>query len=95
MAATTAAVDEMERQFPGATWEICATHTDQFPMSTMAMLMGCDIVRVGFEDNIHLPDGSVAEHNHELVDAMVGIARTFGREPATVSEARHVFGIGN
>jgi 3-keto-5-aminohexanoate cleavage enzyme len=88
-------VDEMERQFPGAKWEICATHTDQFPMSTMAMLMDCDIVRVGFEDNIHLPNGSVAEHNDELVEAIAGIGRTFGRDPATVAEARQVFGIGN
>ena len=59
-------VDEMGRLFPGAPWQICATHTDQFPLSTMALLMDCDIVRVGFEDNIHLPDGSVARHNGEL-----------------------------
>ncbi len=63
-------VDEMGRLFPGAPWQICATHTDQFPLSTMALLMDCDIVRVGFEDNIHLPDGSVARHNGELCEAI-------------------------
>lgn len=88
-------VDEMKRLFPNAPWQICATHTDQFPLSTMALLMGCDIVRVGFEDNIHLPDGSVAAHNGQIVEAIAGIARTFGREPATVAEARQVFRIGN
>jgi 3-keto-5-aminohexanoate cleavage enzyme len=88
-------VDEMQRHFLGAKWEICATHTDQFPISTMAMLMECDIVRVGFEDNIHLPDGSVAQHNDELVNAVAKIGRTFGREPASVAEARQVFRIGN
>ena len=88
-------VDEMERLFPGAPWEICATHTDQFPLSTMALLMDCDIVRVGFEDNIHLPDGSVARHNGELCEAIADIGRTFGREPASVADARQVFGLGN
>ena len=88
-------VDEMGRLFPGAPWQICATHTDQFPLSTMALLMDCDIVRVGFEDNIHLPDGSVARHNGELCKAIAEIGQTFGREPASVAEARQVFGLGN
>lgn len=89
------AVDEAQRLFPNARWQICATHTDQFPMSTVAMAMDCDIVRVGFEDSIYLPDGSVARHNGEMVEAIAGIGRTFGREPASVAEARQVFGIGN
>jgi 3-keto-5-aminohexanoate cleavage enzyme len=89
------AVDEGQRLFPNAKWQICATHTDQFPMSAVAMAMDCDIVRVGFEDNIHLPDGSVAKHNGELVEAIANIGWTFGREPASVAEARQVFGIGN
>lgn len=88
-------VDEMQRLFPGAPWQICATHTDQFPISTVALLMDCDIVRVGFEDNIYLPDGSVARHNGNLVEAIADIGRTFGREPATVAEARKVFRLGN
>jgi 3-keto-5-aminohexanoate cleavage enzyme len=87
--------DEMQRLFPGATWQICGTHTEQFPISTVAMMMDCDIVRVGFEDNIHLPDGSVANHNGQLVEAIAGIGKTFGREPASVAEARQVFRIGN
>lgn len=88
-------VEETQRLFPEAKWQICATHTDQFPISTMAILMDCDIVRVGFEDNIHLPDGKVARHNGELCDAIAAIARTYGREPASVAEARQVFGLGN
>ncbi len=93
--ALTYAVDEAKRLFPETKWQICATHTDQFPMSTIALLMDCDIVRVGFEDNIYLPDGSVACHNGEIVEAIVKIARIFGREPASVSEAREVFGLLN
>jgi 3-keto-5-aminohexanoate cleavage enzyme len=89
------AIEEGQRLFPKAKWEICATHTDQFPMSTLAMFMGCDIIRVGFEDNIYLPNGKAARNNGELVDAMAAITRQFGHDVATVAEARQVFAIGN
>jgi uncharacterized protein (DUF849 family) len=45
--------------------------------------MGCDIVRVGFEDNIYLPEERPARHNHELVAVMARIANDLGREVAT------------
>jgi 3-keto-5-aminohexanoate cleavage enzyme len=57
--------------------------------------MGCDVVRVGFEDNIYLPNGNPAQHNFQLVEAMADIAGKFGREPATVGDAREVFNVGN
>jgi 3-keto-5-aminohexanoate cleavage enzyme len=59
----------------------------------VGVLMGCDIVRVGFEDNIYLPNGKPAKRNHELVAAMVDISQKFGREPASVAEAKQVFNI--
>ena len=64
-------------------------------MNTVGVSMGCDIVRVGFEDNIYLPDGNPAKQNYQLVEAMAQIAEKFGREPATVAEARQVFNVGN
>lgn len=87
------AVEEGQRLFPQAKWEVLATGPGQFPMNTLGVLMGCDIVRVGFEDNIYLPNGRAAQHNHQLVEAMARIAREFGREPATVDEAKAVFGL--
>ena len=81
--------------FPHWRWEVLATGREQFPMNTVGVLMGCDIVRVGFEDNIYLPDGRPAQRNHQLVEAMADIARKFGREPATVADARQVFNLGN
>ena len=71
-------------------WVIESNPLDFF---LLGVAMGCDIVRVGFEDNIYLPDGRPARHNHELVAAMARIARDFGREPATTDEAREIFGI--
>lgn len=89
------AVEDGQRMFPHWKWEILATGRDQFPMNTVAVIMGCDIARVGFEDNIYLPNGKPAQHNYELVGAMADIAQKFGREPTTVAEARQVFSIGN
>ena len=87
------AQDEGQRLFPQAKWAVLATDKDQFPMNTLGTAMGCDIVRVGFEDNIYLPNGQAAQHNHQLVEAMARIARDLGREVATVDEARQIFGI--
>jgi 3-keto-5-aminohexanoate cleavage enzyme len=87
------AVEDGQRLFPHWNWEILATGRDQFPMNTVAVVMGCDIARVGFEDNIYLPNSKPAQHNYQLVEAMADIAQKFDREPATVEEAREVFNI--
>lgn len=87
------AMEDGQRLFPHWKTEVLATGRDQFPMNTVGVLVGCDIVRVGFEDNIYLPNGQPAQHNHQLIEAMVKIAQTFGRDPATVTEAREVFAV--
>jgi 3-keto-5-aminohexanoate cleavage enzyme len=89
------AVEDGTRLFPHWKWEVLATGRDQFPMNTVGVLLGADIVRLGFEDNIYLPNGDVAKHNYQLIEAMADISQKFGREPATVAEARQVFNIGN
>ncbi len=68
------AAEDGQRMFPHWRWEVLATGRDQFPMNTIGVAMGCDIVRVGFEDNIYLPDGRPAQRNDQLVDAMAKIA---------------------
>ncbi|MEX0802357.1 MAG: 3-keto-5-aminohexanoate cleavage protein [Candidatus Binatia bacterium] len=87
--------DEAQRLFPALKWEVLGVGREQFQMNSMGVLMDCDIVRVGFEDNIYLPNGKPAQHNHQLVEAMARIGREFGREPATVGEARTVLGLGS
>ena len=42
---------------------------DMFRIVTLGLSLGCDLVRVGFEDGIHLPDGSVARDNSDMVRA--------------------------
>ena len=87
------AIDEGLRLFPKAIWGVTGTGRDMFRIATLGLSLGCDLVRVGFEDGVHLPDGSVAHDNSEMVRAAVSIAALFGLGPATVEEARARFRI--
>jgi 3-keto-5-aminohexanoate cleavage enzyme len=87
------AIDEGLRLFPQAIWGLTATGRDMFRIVTLGLSLGCDLVRVGFEDGIHLPDGTVARDNAEMVRAAVAIAGIYGLKPATVEEARARFRI--
>ncbi|MCS7133626.1 MAG: 3-keto-5-aminohexanoate cleavage protein [Candidatus Caldarchaeum sp.] len=77
---------------PGVRWNTIVVGRHQFPLLTVGMLMGGD-VRVGMEDNIYLGKGVLAKSNAELVSKIVRIAKEFGREIATPSEAREILGI--
>jgi 3-keto-5-aminohexanoate cleavage enzyme len=86
-------IDEGLRLFPEAIVGVTATGRDMFRIVTLGLAMGCDLVRVGFEDSVHLPNGTVARDNAEMVRAAVEIAAIYGLQPATVPEARDRFGI--
>lgn len=73
----------------GSPWSVCAVGLQEFPMTTMSILMGGH-VRVGFEDNIYLAEGVRAKSNAELVEKIVRIARDLGREIASPAEARQI-----
>jgi len=87
------AIDEGQRMFSNASWQVTASDKSMFRMNTIGLMEGCNIVRIGFEDNIYLPDGRPAQHNHHQVEAMVRIGREFGRRPATVAEAKKIYGL--
>lgn len=50
-------------------------------------------VRVGWEDNPYLPDGSLSRSNAELVDVVVRMAACMGRPVANADEAREIVGV--
>jgi uncharacterized protein (DUF849 family) len=52
-------------------------------------------VRTGLEDSFYLPNGDLAKDNGQLIEALVGIAREVGKEPATPTEARMILGIAH
>jgi 3-keto-5-aminohexanoate cleavage enzyme len=50
-------------------------------------------VRVGWEDNPYLPNGTIAPHNAQLVETVVRVAKEMGREVASPEEARRIVGL--
>ncbi len=64
----------------------------EFQAAALSMLLGGN-VRVGFEDNIYIERGKLAQSNAELVRKVVRIARELGREIASPAETREMLGI--
>ncbi len=88
--ATVDNLTHMARCIPeGSPWSVCAVGLNEWPMTTMAIIMGGH-VRVGLEDNIYLSPGVPAKSNAELVEKVVRIAKELGREIATPEEARAI-----
>ena len=86
-------IDEGLRLFPKAIVGVTATGREMFRFVTLGIAMGCDLVRVGLEDSLHMPDGSIARDNSDMVRAAAQIAALYGAKPATVEEARARFGL--
>lgn len=76
----------------GSTWQAIGIGVHQFPIITMAMLMGGH-VRVGMEDNLYISRGVLAERNAQFVEKAVRIAEELGRSVATPQEARSILGL--
>lgn len=78
---------------PNVNWNLSVMNPEmQWRLLALALGMGGH-VRVGWEDNPYLPDGTQSRTNAELVDKVVQLARLMGREPATPSEAREIIGL--
>jgi uncharacterized protein (DUF849 family) len=66
-------------------WQAIAIGRFNLPMTAIGLAMGGN-ARTGMEDTLLLRRGVPAQSNGELVDRLVGVARSLEREPATVSE---------
>ncbi len=75
----------------GSTWSEAGIGKAQIPLAAAAIVMGGN-ARVGLEDNLHLPDDTLAT-NPRLVEKIVAIAREVGREIATPQEARAILSL--
>jgi 3-keto-5-aminohexanoate cleavage enzyme len=78
---------------PGSEWEVIGISHCQWRMLAAALVLGGN-VRVGLEDNLYLPDGTMAKSNGELVEVAARMVRDVGRKVATVDEARAILGVG-
>jgi 3-keto-5-aminohexanoate cleavage enzyme len=76
----------------GSSFTVSGIGRSAFSMAAMAIIMGGH-VRVGFEDNVYLSKGVLAESNGELVEKVVRLAKELGREVATPQEARAILGL--
>ncbi|MHB8492427.1 MAG: beta-keto acid cleavage family enzyme, partial [Solirubrobacteraceae bacterium] len=73
-------------------WSVIGISREQWMLVAAALTLGGS-VRVGLEDNLYLPDGSMARSNGDLIAKARTMAEDVGRRPATVSEARALLGI--
>jgi 3-keto-5-aminohexanoate cleavage enzyme len=87
-------VDTIKREFPAdSTWSSCVAGAAQWPICTMAAILGADGVRTGMEDNLYVEKGRLAKSNSELVENLVTLCRGVGREIATVDDTREMWQI--
>jgi uncharacterized protein (DUF849 family) len=74
---------------PRSEWEVIGISHCQWRMLATALVMGGNI-RAGLEDNLYLPNGTMAKSNGELIEVAARMTRDVGRRPATVEEARRI-----
>jgi uncharacterized protein (DUF849 family) len=74
-------------------WSLCAFGPREAACALAAATLGGH-VRVGFENNLHMPDGALAPGNAALVDVVARAARAIGRASATPDEARRLYAGG-
>jgi 3-keto-5-aminohexanoate cleavage enzyme len=70
-----------------AHWGVIGISRDQWMLVSAALTLGGSI-RVGLEDNLYLPDGTMARSNGELIAKARQMTEDTGRRPASVQEAR-------
>jgi len=70
-------------------WMVCAFGVDEAACGVATACLGGH-VRVGFENNLLMPDGTMASDNAALVGNVGQIMRTLGRRLANGTEARAI-----
>jgi 3-keto-5-aminohexanoate cleavage enzyme len=73
-------------------WGVIGISRQQWTLLAAALTLGGS-VRAGVEDNLYLPDGTMARSNGDLIAKARQMAEDVGRRPATVAEARGLLGV--
>jgi 3-keto-5-aminohexanoate cleavage enzyme len=76
----------------GSHWGVIGISREQWMLIGAGLTLGGSI-RAGVEDNLYLPDGSMARSNGDLIAQARRMAEDVGRKPATVEEARRLLGV--
>jgi uncharacterized protein (DUF849 family) len=89
-AATAANLVHMVDRLPaGCAWQAIGIGRGNLAMTTIGLAMGGN-ARTGMEDTLLLRRGVPAESNAQLVERLVGVARSLEREPVDAAEARRL-----
>ena len=70
---------------PDTSWQVIAIAKANLPLTTIGLAMGGN-ARVGLEDTIYVRPKELATSNAQLVEQLVGVARSMNLQPATVDE---------
>jgi len=73
--------------------EVSGVGPFQLPLTTLAIIIGAQMVRVGMEDNVYYKRGQLLKSNAEAVERVVRIAHELNREIATPAQAREILGL--
>lgn len=76
----------------GSTWTATGLGKNAWHIAAATISLGGH-VRVGFEDNLYMEKGVLAESNGQMVAKAVEIAKLLGREIATPDEARAILSL--
>ena len=77
---------------PGSHWGVIGISRDQWMLLGAALALGGSI-RAGLEDNLYLPDGTMARSNGDLIAQARRMAESTGRGVATLEQARALLGV--
>ncbi len=75
------------------TWSVAAGGRFQIPITTTAIAMGAQNVRVGLEDSIYAGKGIMAKASADQVTMIKNVAKEMSLVPATSDEAREILGL--
>ena len=75
------------------TWSVAAGGRFQIPITTTAIAMGAQNVRVGLEDSIYAGKGIMAKASADQVNMIKNVAKEMSLVPATSDEARKILGL--
>lgn len=93
--ASPGALDAMLRPLPPETfWTVTCVGRQHDRMLALGILKGAHGVRTGLEDVAYISKGVHAPSNEALVAKLVGLAKTLGREVATIEQSRELLGLG-
>ena len=91
-ASTKNLVQQADRLPGNSHWQVIGVSRKQWALAAAAITMAGNI-RVGLEDNLYLPDGSLSKSNGESVEKAVELVQFLGAEVATIREAREILEI--